>query len=128
MSVEIKYDQSRKVLDVDISGIPSLEELSSALENIINSGDYPPNVKVIWDIRKADISSADYQFIDNLANIRSRFIKRNNGRSVLIASNDLQYGIGRMLQMLSENKFTSQFMIFRDYKEGVKWLLGKNVN
>ena len=48
MSVDIKYDQNRKVLDVSISGIPGLDELSSALENIINSGDYAPDIKVIW--------------------------------------------------------------------------------
>ena len=64
MTIETKYDQNRKVLDVLVSGIPDLDELSSVLEKIINSGDYHP-----------------------------------------------------------ETKITSQFMVFRDYKEGEKWLL-----
>ncbi|MBN2287565.1 MAG: hypothetical protein JXI43_14020, partial [Tissierellales bacterium] len=105
-----------------------LDEISSALENIINSGDYHPDTKIIWDIRKADFPYTDYHFIEKLVAIRCRFTKRKNGRSVLIASSDLQFGLGRMLQALSEPKITSQFMVFRDYEEGEKWLLEKNIH
>ena len=62
MSVEIKYDQNRKVLDIIVFGLSDADDLSSALEHIINSGDYPPNTDAIWDVRNSDLSNANFQF------------------------------------------------------------------
>ena len=126
MSVEIKYDQNRNVLYVTLSGEPEIDEITSALENITNSGDYPPNTNAMWDIRNANISNANYHFVSELVKMRSSFTKRGHCRSALIVSNDAQYGLSRMFEMLAEGKIPYQLMIFRDYKEGEQWLLEKH--
>ena len=125
MSVEIKYDQNRKVLDIIVFGLSDADDLSSALEHIINSGDYPPNTDAIWDVRNSDLSNANFQFVSDLVKIRSRFKKRRNCRSALIVSSEVQYGLCRMFEMLSEGKISQQLRVFRDYKEGEQWLLEK---
>lgn len=126
MSVEIKYDQNRKVLDVTVSGALDMDEFSSAFENITNSGDFPPDTNAIWDIRDLDISKANFRFIHDLVKIRSLYTKRGKCRAVVIVSSDLQYGLGRMFQMLSESELPNHIMVFRDYKEGEQWLLEKH--
>ena len=126
MSVEIKYDRNRNVLDVTVSGALDMDELASAFENITNSGDFPPDTNAIWDIRDLDISKANSRFVNDLVRIRSRFTKRGHCRSVLIVSSDAQYGMSRMFEMLSEGEFPHQLMIFRDYKEGEQWLQEKH--
>ena len=125
MSVEIKYDQNRKVLDIIVFGLSDADDLSSALEHIINSGDYPPNTDAIWDVRNSDLSNANFQFVSDLVKIRSRFKKRRDCRSALIVSSEVQYGLCRMFEMLSEGKISQQLRVFRDYKEGEQWLLEK---
>ena len=126
MSVEIKYDQNRKMLDIAVSGILEIDELTSVFETITNSSDYPPDIKAIWDLRKADFSFADYQFANELAKIRSRFTRRGSCPSAIIVSSNFQYGLSRMFEMLLEGKMPHQLMVFRDYKEGQKWLLEKH--
>ena len=123
MSIDIKYDQNRKVLDVIISGKSDIDEFTSALEKITRSAEYPPDTCAIWDIRNSDLSNVNFQLISEIVKIRSRFTERSNCRSALIVSSNAQYGLSRMFEMLSEGKIPHQFMVFRDYKEGEQWLL-----
>ena len=123
MSVGIKYDQSRKLLNISLSGTPDFDDISSALEIITNSGEYPPDTKAVWDIRKADFLHANFTFVSELVKIRSRFKKRSNCRSALIVSSNVQYGLSRMFETLSEGKIPHQLKVFRDYEEGEKWLV-----
>ncbi|MGD9158494.1 MAG: hypothetical protein PVG39_08820 [Desulfobacteraceae bacterium] len=121
--IDIKYDQNRKMLNITVSGISDFNEFSSTLETITNSTDYPPNVRAVWDIRKADFSFANFQLVREVVKIRRSFKKRDHCRSALIVSGNLQYGLGRMFEMLSDGKIPHQFMVFRDYEEGEQWLL-----
>ena len=123
MSVDINYDGNRKVLCITVSGISDPDELTAVLDTITNSDDYPPDTNAIWDIRKADIANANYQLICELVKIRSRFKKRNNCRAALIVSSNVQYGLSRMFEILSDGKIKHQFKVFRNYDEGEKWLL-----
>ena len=121
--IDIKYDKDRKMLNIAVSGKSGFEEFSSALEKITTSKEYPPNTRAVWDIRNADFSWANLQLVKEAVNIRSSFTKRDNCRSALIVSSNLQYGLGRMFEMLSDGKVPHQLKVFRKYEEGVKWLL-----
>ena len=121
--IEINYDQNRKMLNISVSGTSDFDEFSSTLETITNSTEYPPNIRAVWDIRKADFSFANFQLVREVVKIRSGFTKRDNCRSALIVSGNLQYGLGRMFELLSDGKIPHQFMVFRDYEEGEQWLL-----
>ena len=123
--IDIKYDQNRKMLNISVSGRSGFDELTSTLETITNSKDYPPDTRAIWDIRKADFSYANYQLVREAVKIRSCFKKRHNCRSALIVSSNYQYGLGRMFEMISDGKIPHKLKVFRDFEEGEKWLLKK---
>ncbi len=128
MTIEIKYDQNRELLHISVQGTPDFDEFASIFETITNSNDYPPNIRAIWDFRNSDISSVNSEMLKHLIEIRKRFEKRNTCRSALIVSSNMQYGMGRMFQMLSEGKIPHEFMVFRDYEECEQWLLKNDSN
>lgn len=123
MAIDIKYDNRRKMLNVSVSGASDLNEITLALEKITNSTEYPPNIRAVWDIRKADATYVNFQFIKEIVKIRSQFSKLDNCCAALIVSSNVQYGLSRMFQIISEDKFPHQLMIFRSYEEGEQWLL-----
>ena len=128
MSIEIKYDQNRNMLNISISGTPNFEEYTSAMETITHSSDYPPNVRTIWDIREADLSFANFTSIKKVVGIRASFKQRDNCKVALVASSNLQYGLCRMFQMLLEDRLPHELAVFRDYEEGEQWLLENHVH
>ena len=121
--IDIRYDQNRDILNISVSGTSDFNEFNTTFETITNSKDYSPNVRAVWDIRKADLTFANFQLVQQIVKLRSGFTKRENCRSALIVSCNYQYGLGRMFEMLSEGKIPHQLMVFRDYNEGEQWLL-----
>ena len=125
MSVDIQYDEDKKILIIKSFGAFTFEDFSSAMETIVASSDYPTCANAIWDFREADLSSVDADFWGRIIDRRSAFPQRDNCYTAMIVSDDLQYGLIRMLQLLSEGKLPQRLMAFRDYKEGEQWLLEK---
>lgn len=123
MTVEIKYDEAKQLLKIRTIGPFSLEDFTSAMETIVNSDEYPTSANVIWDFREADLSSADANFWERIIDSRKMFPQRDNCWTAMIATGDLEYGLIRMLQLLTEGKLPQRLMVFRDYEEGEKWLL-----
>ena len=128
MSIEINYDPNRNMLNIAISGTSDFEEYTSALETITNSCDYPPNVRTLWDLRKADLSFANFTSIKKVVGIRTRYKQRDNCRVALVASSNLQYGLCRMFQMLLEDKLPHELAVFRNFNEGEQWLLENHIH
>ena len=125
MSFDIQYDQDRKILIIRSFEVFTYEDFSSAMETIVASSDYPTCANAIWDFREADLSSVDADFWGRIIDRRRAFPQRDNCYTAMIVSDDLQYGLIRMLQLLSEGKLPQRLMVFRDYEEGERWLLEK---
>ena len=104
MSFEMKHDKNKQLLIITAFGPLTFEEYTSIMETIINSDDYPANINTIWDLRKADFSPTDVNFWEKIVNYRSQFPQRTNCRSALIVTDDLQFGMSRMFEILSEGK------------------------
>ena len=108
------------------SGALSFEEFAFVLETILTSKEYPVNINTIWDLREADFSSVDSQFWERIIEYRKEFTERNNCRSAMIVSKDLQYGMSRMFEITSEGNIPQQVRVFRDFSEGENWILETN--
>ena len=123
MPIEIRYDQHRRMLSIAILGTSDFDEYASTLETITSSNDYPPNVRTLWDLRKADFSFVNFTSVKKIVGIRERFKNRDNCKVALVASSNLQYGLCRMFQMLLDGRLPHELAVFREYDEGEKWLL-----
>ena len=126
MPIEIDFLRNKNILRITLTGQPTTENLNTAFTKITTSTEYPPTIDAIWDLRKADVKSADDKLIRHIIELRQKYPQRTQCKSALIASDDLTYGMSRMFQMMSENKLSQEMMVFRDYEEGEKWLLQKS--
>ena len=123
MPIEVKYDDQRKILDIHVSGKPTLSEVTSTLETITSSKDYPPDTGAIWDIRQADLSSFEPELIGKLIELRSQFKQRVRLKSVFIATTSLQLAFSRAIILHAERKIPQEAMVFKEYSEGEKFIL-----
>jgi hypothetical protein len=123
MPIKLEYDQNKKILIVAVIGQVTLQEIASALEKIVSSGEYPLNVDALWDLRQADFKSADANLLRSIVELREQHPERANFRLALIAPDDLSYGMMRMYEMLSEWKLSRNLMVFRNYAAGEQWIL-----
>jgi hypothetical protein len=79
---------------------------------------------VLWDLRKAvvaDFSSKEAKIVSNY--IKNHLEKRPEGKTAMVVSGDLEYGLSRMVQTLGEIRGLSlQIGVFRSFKEATLWL------
>jgi hypothetical protein len=101
------------------------EELTSVLDEVYSEPEHDPDMNVLWDLREASVASFTIKDVEALRD----FVAPNwgtGGRSLaaLVVSDDLQYGMSRMYEMLSESRTGGKIRVFRDMDEAVGWLSG----
>ena len=85
---------------------------------ITSSEEYPSNVNTIWGLRKTDLSNADKDLINSFIAIRiKKYEKRVNTLLVIIADDDLSFGLSRMYQSFSKiNTLPQEIKVFKKSK------------
>ena len=124
MPVHFKYNVDNKLLYGTIEGQIGIDELRDALGKITTSTEFPPNVNALWDLRNLDFSRLNADFGEAIISAREENSKRGNSKIALIAEDDLDYGMSRMYQMLSDN-LPQKISVFRDTDIAENWLLSK---
>jgi hypothetical protein len=84
-----------------------------------------PIKNVMWDLRNVSDLKFSTEEVVELAGFdqRSESSSRINGKTAIVASQDLIYGLGRMFQSLSEfNAVPFTVMIFRSMEEAQEWI------
>jgi hypothetical protein len=71
MAISYKYDNEKKMLIVTLEGIIVLEEVDMLYKEIVASTEFHPDVRSIWDFRKADFSLIDINFLNNVIDRKS---------------------------------------------------------
>lgn len=117
---ELRWDAEQGVLLVLISGEMTADASMAVLREISGGGPWPANAPTVWDLRSARIPNATGDRLRNLATRRERFEGRRNVRVAMVAEHDLEFGLMRMFEMLSDGE-QSTFRVFRDFDAAVRW-------
>lgn len=125
MSITYNYNPEKDAIYAAIEGKITFEEFQLTLAKFTEIENFPPNTRILWDLRKMDFSNVDWDFSKQLVTIREMNPKRANTRIALITDSSFGYGITEMHIFQSANKLPQEMMLFRDYEEGEKWLLAK---
>ena len=121
MGIKITKNEDRDLTIHDVTGSVSEEEMYDALENFYKG---EPTTLLLWDMSQADVSQVTTETLQ-------RFIRkstqlggsRQGGRTAVIASEDLQYGLARMSEVLTEIESAPySFRAFRSRQEALRWL------
>lgn len=81
-------------------------------------------LNVLWDVRQGTMTRLTYARIRKVAEYVGLVADvRSGGKTALVTAKELDYGIGRTLDMLAkiiEAPFS--FRVFKDYDEAITWL------
>ncbi|MCJ7773864.1 MAG: hypothetical protein MUP22_12120 [Desulfobacterales bacterium] len=79
---------------------------------------------LLWDFTEADLSNITTEEFKNIAEVvKIKSDLRDRGKSALVFSRDLEFGLGRMFEVFSKLEGTQfEFQSFRNIEEAKKWL------
>jgi len=82
-------------------------------------------LNLLWDFSEASMSDISSMFVRQITNkMRELVPAREKGKIAVIAPKDLEYGIARMFQILSdERRFPFKVKVFKYVGEACQWLL-----
>jgi len=108
-----------------VTGPASEDEMYRVLEDFYGQ---KTTTLVLWDMSQAELAhvtpSILQKFIRRAAELG---VSRRGGQTAVIAPNDLQYGLGRMSEILFELESTHfSFRVFRSRQDALLWLTSGN--
>jgi len=99
-----------KELSVDlVQGIRSV---------VMQDADFNPEFNVIEDVTEVVDVKLDFQ---EMSQIAGKSVIKKKTRRAFVAKTDLQYGLARSYQTLSEAE-GQEFMVFRDFDAAMIWV------
>ena len=128
MAIDISYKPDKGFLYITVKGHSTLEEYKMAMEEITQSEEYPADINTMWDLREQVFDKLDSDTIKSFIKIRKEYPERGAARVAFIVKGDFAFGMMRMYDKLSSfegSDLPQKLMVFRDYSEGEKWLLGE---
>jgi hypothetical protein len=121
MSITTSVDNDKQLTTHTVIGEVSFEKGMTTLKQFWE-GQTKRNV--LWDFRNASLVRVSSQEAEAIMDYIKHYSgKCSVGKTALVASGDLEYGMLRMAQTLAEIKgFSLQLEIFRSFKEAIQWL------
>ena len=125
MPITSQVDKTKNLTIYTLTGELTVDDIQSAIKSFYEAHEL--TLKGLWDARSAkltDLKSSDMESIAVfIGQFRNRFEERKGGRSAVVASSDLQYGLSRVLEILYEIEGSPiQLKIFRVMDEAMEWL------
>lgn len=81
-----------------------------------------PTKRIIWDLSKATWASITSDDLRRTVTVAKKY-SRKGGKTAWVFSKDVDFGIGRMLEVFGEfEKYDYVFSSFRNMEEAKKWL------
>ncbi len=96
-------------------------EIISILEDLYT---HSPTKFIIWDLVEASAKYLTSKHIHQIADFVAQYKdKRAGGKTALVASGDLEFGISRMMNILGEIKEVDfEVMVFRNLSDAANWI------
>ena len=125
MPITSQIDQTKNLTIYTLTGELTVDDIQSAIKSFYEA--HKLTLKGLWDARSAkltDLKSSDMESIAVfIGRFRDRFEERKGGKSAVVASSDLQYGLSRILGTFYEiEESPIQLKIFRVMDEAMEWL------
>jgi len=124
MPITSHVDKTKNLIIYTLTGEPTLDDIRSKIKSFWEA--HALALNALWDVRQAkltDLKSSDGSITALIGQYTHRFEERKGGKSAVVASSDLQYGLSRILGALYEIKdFPTQLKIFRIMDEAFEWL------
>ena len=122
MSASMEHDKAFNILVITIKGKLTFGSIEDAAIQLLNSNEYPMDISTLWDLRLADISGVDAEFMNKLIETRERMVQlRGEAKIALLAGSETAFGVGKAYEIISE-QLPQKMHVFKDLDEARKWL------
>ena len=121
MPIITKVDHEKQLTIHTATGAPSFEEGMEAFKSFYEKH---PTKNLLWDLRSASLHNLSYRDMEFLVDYAKQHseVRVAEGKTAIIVSKDLEYGISRMAQTLTEIKnFPFKVEIFRSIEIAIQW-------
>lgn len=122
MPIELRYYPEDEYLVATLKSPVTTAEFRESMETILNSEQYPPDVRTIWNGQKLDFHQITRGFQERIVEIRCEYPERGKAQLAFVVADDLGFGMARMYEILSEG-LPQESRVFRSLEEGQKWLV-----
>lgn len=121
MSIVIKADHGRELTVHTVTGEVFFEEIMKTVKLFWED---QPTKYLLWDFTRADMTHVFYSEAREIIDYdRPQTEKRAGGKTALVGSRDLEFGMVRTLKALREFQNPPyQIDVFRSVKEAKQWL------
>ncbi len=122
MPVAIRTNRTKSLTTIRVHGVVRLPELISALNTYGAEG---PTRYEIYDIRNLTgerLSSDDISSLTEYFNRYSPQQRPPGSRSAIVVASDVDYGIGRMIALMTEDHVPFEVEIFHSLQAAQDWL------
>ena len=117
-----KFDSENDMTVVTVIGKVTANEIIAAITDF-----YEGSVTsiILWDLTQGDLSEIGSSDVEIIADLSVKYAeKRPSGKTAVVGSDDLAFGLSRMYEMTKELvKLPFETKTFRDIDEALKWLL-----
>jgi len=122
--IETTVDKSQNLTIHKCSGSLTEQELVDTIESFYGGN---PTLYTLWDFSNSSFDKISNEFLRQMFSIVQRGgSSRKGGKTAVIAPSDLEYGMARMFQIMSDtNGFPFEVKVFRYYGEASQWLFRK---
>ena len=125
MPITSQIDKTKNLTIYTLTGELTVDDIRSAISSFWEA--HEVTLKGLWDARSAKLTNLKSEDMERIAALigqySHRFEERKGGKSAVVASSDLQYGLSRILETFFEIEgFPTQLRIFRIMDEAIKWL------
>ena len=125
MPITSQVDKTKNLVIYTLTGELTLDDIQSAIKSFWEAHELTLNA--LWDARRAKLTNLESSDMESITafigQYTHRFEERKGGKSAVVASSDLQYGLSRILGTLYEIKdFPTKLQTFRQMDEAMEWL------
>jgi len=124
MPATYEIDKQRRLVISTCLDPLTLAEGLAHQEKLLKDPDFDPSFSQLLDCTRVTFSGFAANDIRKLAE-RNIFSARS--RRAIVVSSNLDYGFGRMFEMLRDSAGENGIRIFRDLDEAVDWLLSETI-
>jgi uncharacterized UPF0146 family protein len=79
-------------------------------------------MRTLSDMREIEVGSTNDGISEMLAVMEGTAQRRVTAKAAIVVATDVAFGMGRMLEMLSDDVTDPSFRIFRDLSAAFEWL------
>ena len=129
MGIKITRDEDQDLTIHVVTGPASEAEMYEALDSFYQR---EPTALLLWDMSQSDVSHVTPDILQKFVrkSVELEVDRQGEGRTAVIAPEDLQYGLARMSEAFAELEsapYSNRFSAFRTRQEALQWLKAEDL-